>query len=104
MCVGLPAKVIKITNGTAIVDASGARREVSAELLDERVSFIFIVCQFQAEAFDERNIILESYVYFIVGITLFVVSAISIDYFHRVPCQIGSVGLSVNIRGKKSAA
>ena len=28
-------KVIKITNGTAIVDASGARREVSAELLDE---------------------------------------------------------------------
>ncbi|MBP8598292.1 MAG: HypC/HybG/HupF family hydrogenase formation chaperone [Selenomonas sp.] len=35
MCVGLPAKVIKITNGTAIVDASGARREVSAELLDE---------------------------------------------------------------------
>ena len=35
MCVGLPAKVIKITTGTAIVDASGARREVSAELLDE---------------------------------------------------------------------
>ena len=35
MCVGLPAKVIKITKGTAIVDASGARREVSAELLDE---------------------------------------------------------------------
>lgn len=35
MCVGLPAKVIKIQNGTALVDASGARREVSAELLDD---------------------------------------------------------------------
>ena len=35
MCVGLPAKVVSIKNGTALVDASGARREVSAELLDE---------------------------------------------------------------------
>lgn len=35
MCVGLPAKVVNVKNGTAIVDASGARREVSAELLDE---------------------------------------------------------------------
>ena len=35
MCVGLPAKVVSIKNGTAIVDASGARRDVSAELLDE---------------------------------------------------------------------
>ena len=33
MCVGLPAKVLKIKDGTALVDASGARREVSAELL-----------------------------------------------------------------------
>ena len=35
MCVGLPAKVVNVKNGTAIVDASGARREGSAELLDE---------------------------------------------------------------------
>ena len=35
MCVGLPAKVVNVKNGTAIVDAFGARREVSAELLDE---------------------------------------------------------------------
>ena len=35
MGVGLPAKVVKIQNGTALVDASGARREVSAELLDD---------------------------------------------------------------------
>ena len=35
MCVGLPAKVIKIREGMAVIDASGARREVSAELIDE---------------------------------------------------------------------
>ncbi len=35
MCVGLSAKVVKVTDGTALVDASGARREVSALLLDD---------------------------------------------------------------------
>ena len=35
MCVGLAAKVVGIKNGMAVVDASGAKREVSAELLDE---------------------------------------------------------------------
>ena len=35
MCVGLPAKVVRIKDGMALVDASGAKREVSAELLDE---------------------------------------------------------------------
>lgn len=35
MCVGLPARVVKVKDGTAVVDASGAKREVSAELLDE---------------------------------------------------------------------
>ena len=35
MCVGLPAKVVRIQNGMALVDASGARREVSAELLSD---------------------------------------------------------------------
>lgn len=34
MCVGLSAKVVKIKDGTAIVDASGAKREVSAELIE----------------------------------------------------------------------
>ena len=32
MCVGLSAKVVKVEEGTALVDASGARREVSASL------------------------------------------------------------------------
>ena len=34
MCVGLSAKVVKISEGTAVVDAGGAKREVSAQLLD----------------------------------------------------------------------
>ena len=34
MCVGIPAKVLSITNNSALVDASGARRTVSAALLD----------------------------------------------------------------------
>ena len=34
MCVGLSAKVVKISNGTAVVDAGGAKREVSSQLLE----------------------------------------------------------------------
>ena len=35
MCVGLSAKVVRIQDGTAMVDASGARREISVALLDD---------------------------------------------------------------------
>ncbi len=35
MCVGLSAKVVKISNGTAVIDAGGAKREVSAQLLED---------------------------------------------------------------------
>lgn len=35
MCVGLAAKVVGVKNGMAVVDASGAKREVSAELIEE---------------------------------------------------------------------
>ena len=34
MCVGIPAKVLSINKSSALVDASGARRTVSAALLD----------------------------------------------------------------------
>ena len=34
MCVGLSAKVVKISNGSAAVDAGGAKREVSSKLLE----------------------------------------------------------------------
>ena len=36
MCVGLSARVVSLQpDGTAVVDASGARREVSAQLLED---------------------------------------------------------------------
>lgn len=35
MCVGLSAKVVKIEKGIALVDASGAKREVSVSLLKD---------------------------------------------------------------------
>ena len=35
MCVGLSAKVVKISEGTAVVDAGGAKRKVSTQLLED---------------------------------------------------------------------
>lgn len=35
MCVGLPAKVTELKDGMAVVDATGAKRTVTAELLDD---------------------------------------------------------------------
>ncbi len=35
MCVGLSAKVVRIQDGMALVDASGARREISVQLMDD---------------------------------------------------------------------
>ena len=35
MCVGLSARVLKVKNGTALIDATGAKREVSASLLTD---------------------------------------------------------------------
>ena len=34
MCVGLSAKVVKINDGVAIIDAGGAKREISSQLID----------------------------------------------------------------------
>ena len=35
MCVGLAAKIISVKDGVAMVDCTGAKREISAELLDD---------------------------------------------------------------------
>ena len=35
MCVGLSAKVVKIGEGVAIIDAGGAKREVSSQLIQD---------------------------------------------------------------------
>lgn len=35
MCVGLPARVVSVNDGTAIIDAEGAKRDVRADLLND---------------------------------------------------------------------
>ena len=35
MCVGLSAKVVKIGEGVAIIDAGGEKREVSSQLIED---------------------------------------------------------------------
>ncbi|MBR6044249.1 MAG: HypC/HybG/HupF family hydrogenase formation chaperone [Ruminococcus sp.] len=35
MCVGLSAKVVSIKDDTAVIDAGGAQREISAGVLDD---------------------------------------------------------------------
>ena len=35
MCVGLSARVVSVSDGMAVVDASGAKRMISAELVPE---------------------------------------------------------------------
>lgn len=35
MCVGLSAKVVNVNEGTAIIDAGGAKRSVSAQLIED---------------------------------------------------------------------
>ncbi|HBI86136.1 MAG TPA: HypC/HybG/HupF family hydrogenase formation chaperone [Ruminococcus sp.] len=35
MCVGLSAKVVSVKDGTAMIDASGAQRAVSAGILED---------------------------------------------------------------------
>ena len=35
MCVGLSARVVKVEDGTALIDAGGAKREVSAGVLED---------------------------------------------------------------------
>ncbi|WP_295211131.1 HypC/HybG/HupF family hydrogenase formation chaperone [Ruminococcus sp.] len=35
MCVGLSAKVVSVNDGTALIDASGAKRKVSADIIED---------------------------------------------------------------------
>lgn len=35
MCVGLSARVVKVQDGMALIDADGARREVSSKMLKD---------------------------------------------------------------------
>ena len=35
MCVGLSAKVVSVEEGTAVIEAGGAKRNVSADIIDD---------------------------------------------------------------------
>lgn len=35
MCVGLSAKVVSVKDGTALIDADGAKRNISADLIED---------------------------------------------------------------------
>lgn len=35
MCVGISAKVVSIDEGTAVIDMSGAKRKISADLIED---------------------------------------------------------------------
>ena len=68
MCVGLSAKVISVKDGVAIVDASGAKREVSAELLDdlEPGEYVMVhagaaIAKITADDEEESEALLEAY-------------------------------------------
>ena len=67
MCVGLSAKVIRVSDGTALVDASGAKREVSAMLLEdlEPGDYVMVhagtaIAKIASDDVDETSRILEA--------------------------------------------
>ena len=66
MCVGLAARVVKINGNMALVDASGAKRQVSAELLDGldpgdyvMVHAGVVIAKITADDVDETDTLLE---------------------------------------------
>lgn len=66
MCVGLAARVVKINGNMALVDASGAKRQVSAELLDglDPGDYVMVhagvaIAKITADDVDETDTILE---------------------------------------------
>ena len=62
MCVGLSARVVKINeNGTALVDASGARRQVSAALLEELEPGDFVMVHAGNDDVSETEELLKEY-------------------------------------------
>ena len=66
MCVGLPAKIMTMKDGVAVVDASGAKREISTELLEnvEPGDYVMVhagiaIAKIQEEADEEADALLE---------------------------------------------
>ncbi|CDZ24572.1 hypothetical protein CCDG5_1462 [[Clostridium] cellulosi] len=66
MCVGLPARVEEINDGMAVIDASGAKRKVSVELIKDLKpgDYVMIhagiaIAKITAEEAEETQAILE---------------------------------------------
>ena len=66
MCVGLSARVVKVEDGTALIDASGAQRAVSAGVLDdlEPGDFVMVhagvaIAKITADEADEADTVME---------------------------------------------
>ncbi len=66
MCVGLPAKIMTMKDGVAVVDASGAKREISTELLEnvEPGDYVMVhagiaIAKIQEEEDEEADALLE---------------------------------------------
>lgn len=66
MCVGLPAKIVTMKDGMAVVDASGAKREISTELLEnvEPGDYVMVhagiaIAKIQEEEDEEADALLE---------------------------------------------
>ena len=66
MCVGLPAKIVTMQDGVAVVDASGAKREISTELLEnvEPGDYVMVhagiaIAKIQEEEDEEADALLE---------------------------------------------
>lgn len=67
MCVGLSAKVVSIDEGTAVIDASGAKRRVSADLIEnlEPGDYVMVhagvaIAKITDNDIDETNKIMET--------------------------------------------
>ena len=66
MCVGLPAKIVTMKDGVAVVDASGAKREISTELLEnvEPGDYVMVhagiaIAKIQEDEEEEADALLE---------------------------------------------
>ena len=66
MCVGLPAKIVTMKDGMAVVDASGAKREISTELLEnvEPGDYVMVhagiaIAKIQEDEEEEADALLE---------------------------------------------
>jgi hydrogenase expression/formation protein HypC len=57
MCLGVPAKILEISDGTAVVELGGVRREISVMLIDDASvgSWVIVHAGFAIEKLSEEE-------------------------------------------------